>query len=126
MDVQCKDYTGNFQNMPSVFGDRSQWLVENDHLRAHPFNLRTGDDVVCQVRSVNRCDVSAWSPMSQRQPLQECIRPIAEIPNEPTVPIKCGFACAIKTRNCSGKQCGDVLSRQEILAAADHVILANN
>ena len=64
MDVQCQDFSGNFQNMPSVFGDRSQWLVENDHLRANPFNLRTGDDVVCQVRSVNRCGVSPWSPMT--------------------------------------------------------------
>ena len=39
MDVQCHDYLGRFQDLPAVFGDRSQWMIENDHLRAAPFNL---------------------------------------------------------------------------------------
>ena len=64
--------------------------------------------------------------MSVAIPLHECIKPVQSIPDEETEPVKCGFACAIRKRNCSGKYCGDTLTREEIMSAADHIISAKN
>jgi hypothetical protein len=111
------------QELPAVFGDRAQWILENDHLRANPFNLRTGDDVVCQIRSVNRCGKSVWSPLSRPVALQECV--VETIPEpKAIVPVAkpCGFACAIKSK-CAGGACQtsgqDIVNAANLIRSAD-------
>ena len=39
-EIQCQDRQGNFQDMPSVLGDRLTWSVQNKHLMSPPFNLK--------------------------------------------------------------------------------------
>jgi hypothetical protein len=64
--------------------------------------------------------------MSDTMGLTECVVVMTPPPIEPTRPVVCGFACALKRKNCTGKQCGDWLNRNEIVEQANHVIAAKN
>ena len=71
-EIQCQGEDGSFNSLPAIPGAFTAWNIDMGHFDFAPFNLETGDPLLCRVRSHNSIGWSQWSGDSVGFGIPDC------------------------------------------------------